>query len=267
MNWPQITSRQNQRLKDVAHLRERRQRKAHGRTVIDGARELLRALEAGVPIIEAFVCPERVRKDEARRAVELLGQLCKSIWSITPELYDQLAYGGRDDGVVAVAEPKGRSLAEFSLPPQPLVAVLEGVEKPGNVGAVLRSADAAGVTGLIVADSGTDLYNPNTIRASLGTVFSVPTFAASSAQALEWLVAHGLAIFAARLGAAKRYTEVDLTRPAAIVLGSEAEGLSQAWNRDEVVGVEIPMLGSADSLNVSVAAAVLFYEAVRQRGG
>jgi TrmH family RNA methyltransferase len=233
--------------------------------VIDGGREIMRALEAGVPIVEAFVCPESVRKDETRRAIELLAQSCRSIWSISIELYEPLAYGGRHDGVLAVAEPRQRSLSEFAAPHAALISVLEGVEKPGNVGAVLRSADAAGVSAMIVADAGTDLYNPNTIRASLGTVFSVPAFAASPEETLSWLRAAGLTIYAARLGAGRCYTEVDFRVPAAIVLGSEAAGLSSVWNDSAVVGIEIPMRGNADSLNVSAAAAVLFYEALRQR--
>jgi TrmH family RNA methyltransferase len=147
----------------------------------------------------------------------------------------------------------------------PLVAVLEGVEKPGNVGAVLRSADGAGVSALIVADAQTDLYNPNAIRASLGTIFSVPVAAAAAADTLTWLRHRGLAIFAARVDGAVPHTEADFRGPAAIVLGSEAKGLSATWTGPDVTAVRLPMAGVADSLNVSAAAAVLFYEALRQR--
>ncbi len=155
--------------------------------------------------------------------------------------------------------------------------MLEGVEKPGNVGAVLRSADAAGVSALIVADGGTDLYNSNAIRASLGTIFTVPVCSASSTETLAWLKAHNLTIYAAWVDAEIEYTDADFTRPCAIVLGSEAEGLSDLWrpNRSNGTGgggsagsitaIKLPMLGVADSLNVSTAAAVLFYEALRQR--
>ncbi|HEX4132179.1 MAG TPA: RNA methyltransferase [Pirellulales bacterium] len=265
MTWPMLSSVHNPRVKEAVRLRDRRHRAASGRTVIDGARELLRALEAKTPLVEAFVCHKLVRRDDTRRAIELLAASCPNIWSVTAAVYERLAYGGRDDGMVAIAEPHRAELIAIQLSSLPLVAVLEGVEKPGNVGAVLRSADAAGLSALIVADGGTDLYNPNTIRASLGTVFTVPTFAATSAEAFDWLRAQGLTIYAARPGAGRVYSDVDLTGPSALVLGSEAEGLSSQWQHEAVVAVEIPMLGAADSLNVSAAATVLFYEALRQR--
>jgi len=176
-----------------------------------------------------------------------------------------LAFGGRSEGVVAVALTPRHTLDELKLPDVPLVCVLEGVEKPGNVGAVLRSADGAGLDAVVVADPRTDLYNPNTIRASLGTVFTMPLVAAGTLETLDWLRRHNLAVIAARVDGAVPYTEVDFRGPAAIVLGSEAEGLSSAWSGDEITAVRLPMLGAADSLNVSATAAILFYEARRQR--
>jgi TrmH family RNA methyltransferase len=152
------------------------------------------------------------------------------------------------------------------LPDCPLVGVLEGAEKPGNVGAVLRSADGAGLSALIVADGGTDLFNPNAIRASLGTIFTVPVATATTAETIDWLTGHGLAVYAARVDGSVPYTVADFRRPAAIVLGSEAEGLTAAWAGDWLTAVRLPMQGAADSLNVSATAAVLFYEALRQRG-
>ena len=169
------------------------------------------------------------------------------------------------EDTVAVALAPERTLERHALPEGALVGVLAGVEKPGNVGAVFRSADAAGLDALIVADAGTDLWNPNCIRASLGTVFAVPAATASSEATLAWLAAQGLQIVAARVDAMVPYTEVDFRRPTAIVLGSEAHGLSAAWNSPAVIGVRLPMRGLADSLNVSATAAVLFYEALRQR--
>jgi TrmH family RNA methyltransferase len=146
-----------------------------------------------------------------------------------------------------------------------LVAVLEGVEKPGNLGAVLRSADAAGVSAVIVADGRTDLYNPNAIRASLGTIFTMPLCEAAGGDVLAWLRERRFSILAARVNGAVPYTAVDYRGPTAIVLGSEAAGLSSIWTGDDIQAVRLPMLGAADSLNVSTAAAVLFYEALRQR--
>lgn len=261
----EITSLHNPRVKRGVRLREGRQRQKEGRFLIDGARELLRAMDAGIELEEVFVCPSLCRSETSRTAWERLEEAQARLTYVTPALLEKLAFGGRNEGLVAVAIPPRRTLDDLVLPTQPLVAVLEGVEKPGNVGAVLRSADAAGVSALIVTDGGTDLYNPNAIRASLGTIFTVPACAASSAQTLSWLARHGLRIYAARVDAQQLYTEADWRGPAAIVLGSEAQGLSSAWSAAEVIPVRLPMRGAADSLNVSAAAAVLFYEALRQR--
>jgi TrmH family RNA methyltransferase len=185
---------------------------------------------------------------------------------VTPDVFSKLAFGDRHDGLVVVAETPHRGLDELQLPTHPLVAVLEGIEKPGNLGAILRSADAAGIHAVIVADPRTDLYNPNTIRASLGTVFRENVCEATSAETIGWLRTHGLPIIAARPDAETLYDDVDFRNGAAIVLGSEAKGLSDAWRGANITAVRLPMLGIADSLNVSTTAAVLFYEALRQRG-
>ncbi|HXR27252.1 MAG TPA: TrmH family RNA methyltransferase, partial [Candidatus Baltobacteraceae bacterium] len=169
------------------------------------------------------------------------------------------------DGIVAVARPPHRALADLALPPEPLVAVLEGVQKPGNVGAILRTADAAGLDAVVLADPATDLYNPNTIRASLGCIFSVPVAAAGTDEVLAWLRDLGLSVVVARVGAPRRYSDVDYRPGTAIVLGSEASGLTDRWSGPSVDAVRLPMAGLADSLSVSAAAAVLFYEARRQR--
>lgn len=261
-----ITSRQNERVKEAAKLRLRRQRERQGRFVIDGGRELLRALDAGIEVIEAFVC-ETLGDDDARLAAERIAQSGAVLATVTPEVFDKLCFGQRAGGVVAVARTPRRMLAELKLPAAPLVAVLEGVEKPGNVGAVLRSADGAGLDAVIVADPRTDLFNPNTIRASLGTVFGAGVCAATSDEARAWLLALGVPMFTARVEAAKLYSEVDYRSGAAIVLGSEADGLSERWTGGEVTAIGLPMRGIADSLNVSATAAVVFYEAQRQRGG
>jgi TrmH family RNA methyltransferase len=188
------------------------------------------------------------------------------IFDVSSELFSKLAFGEREDGIVAVAETPRRALSDLQLPANPLVAVLEALEKPGNVGAILRSADAAGLDAVIIADGRTDLYNPNTIRASLGTVFRQNVCEASSAATIQWLGERGVSILAARPDAKTLYTEADLRGPTAIVLGSEAVGLSGAWDAATATAVRLPMHGLADSLNVSTTAAVLFYEALRQRG-
>jgi TrmH family RNA methyltransferase len=260
-----ITSRQNSRIKDAAKLRQRRQRERQGRIVIDGGREILRAIDAGVRLIEAFVCEPLLADDNAGHAAARVADAGAAVATVTEEVFDKLCFGERTTGVVAVAETPRRSLDGLTLPAAPLVAVLEGLEKPGNVGAVLRSADGAGMDAVIVADARSDLFNPNTIRASLGTVFDAHVVTASGEETLAWLRGLGVPIFAARPDAAALYTEADYRRGAAIVLGSEAEGLSEKWRGADVAAIALPMRGVADSLNVSATAAVLFYEAQRQR--
>lgn len=260
-----ITSLQNPRVKDAVRLRDRRHREKQGQILIDGARELARAVTAGVRVLEVFVCEPLCSGDESQRLVASLPGCGAEILPVTEPVFEKLAFGHRTEGVLGVAEMPRPTLAELRLPQRPLVAVLEGVEKPGNVGAVLRSADAAGLAAVIVADPRTDLYNPNAIRSSLGTIFTTAVCPATTAETLDWLRQHRLAIYAARADASRAYTEADYRGPTAVVLGSEAEGLSAAWNDANVRPIRLPMLGVADSLNVSAAAAVLFYEALRQR--
>jgi TrmH family RNA methyltransferase len=261
-----ITSRQNARIKDAAKLRQRRQREKQGRVVIDGGREILRAIDAGVRLVEAFVCESLLADDDSRKATARLAGTGAAVATVTEEVFEKLCFGERTSGVLAVAETPRRSLDSLALPAAPLVAVLEALEKPGNVGAVLRSADGAGVDAVVVADPKSDLFNPNTIRASLGTVFGAGVVTASSDQTLAWLRGLSVPIYAARPDAERLYTEVDYCRGAAIVMGSEAEGLSEKWSGAGITPIALPMRGAADSLNVSATAAVLFYEAQRQRG-
>ena len=260
-----ITSTQNQRVKDAARLRNRRQREKQGRLLIDGARELGRAIDGGLELVEVFVCRPLCQSDDARAVVARLEATGAVIQSVTPDVFAKLAFGDRAEGVLGVARTPQNSLADLRLGPRPLVAIVEAIEKPGNLGAVLRSADAAGVSAVIAAGHGTDFYNPNVIRASLGTVFTLPARAARSNETLEWLRQQGLAVFTARVDATRLYTEVAYTGPTAIVLGSETDGLSNAWGAADVTAIRLPMHGAADSLNIAAAAAVLFYEALRQR--
>ena len=198
--------------------------------------------------------------------VRRLGEAGAAVYELGRQAFEKLAYGDRVDGLVAVAETPLRRLADLVLPAEPLIGVIEGVEKPGNLGAILRTADGAGLDAVIVADTATDLFNPNIIRASVGTVFAVPVCVASSGEVLAWLRERGIAIIAARVDASVDYTKADYSGAVAIALGSEARGLSDAWGELARASVRVPMLGVADSLNVSATAAVLFYEALRQRG-
>lgn len=266
MTAPQrITSRQNPRVKEAVRLRTGRGRQRQGRILIDGAREVSRAAATGIRFVEAFVCEELCKSAECRNAIEAIKSAGAEILNVSPAVYAKLAFGDRDDGVIAVAQTPQRKLDDLQLPPQPLIAVLEGIEKPGNIGAILRSADAAGVDAVIVTDARTDPYNPNTIRASLGTVFRENIVESTAVEARQWLRTRNLPIIAARPDAEILYTDIDLRGGGAIVLGNEAEGLSDAWGGANVTAVRLPMHGLADSLNVSTSAAVLFYEARRQR--
>jgi TrmH family RNA methyltransferase len=302
----EITSPHNPRVKAAMRLRDRRHREKQGRILIDGVRELTRAIAAGVRMIEVFVCEPLLAADESQQTLTILRDCGGEILTIAEQVFAKVAFGQRADGVLGVAEIRVPTLADVDArlgwsggaPSRrtqshcvktgrseiasheqsgrsetasydngncALVAILESVEKPGNLGAVLRSADGAGLDALIAADLRTDLYNPNAIRASLGTIFTLPVAVADSRETLDWLRGRGLAIVAARVDGSVPYTEVDYRRPTAIVFGSEAEGLSEAWRAPDVTAVRLPMLGAADSLNVSAAAAVLFYEARRQR--
>jgi TrmH family RNA methyltransferase len=251
----------------AARLRDRRQREKQGRFVIDGARELLRAIEGGVTLEEVFVCEPLCHSEESRLVLSQLRIAAIDLVSVTPAVFEKLAFGERAEGLLAVARKRQNALHELNVGTDALVAVLEAIEKPGNIGAVLRSADGAGVSAVIVADGITDLYNPNAIRASLGTVFTLPVCEATSRATLDWLRSRKMRIFAAWVDAPQSYTEVDYRGAAAIVLGSEAGGLSEVWSAEDITRISLPMRGVADSLNVSAAAAVLFYEALRQRTG
>jgi TrmH family RNA methyltransferase len=219
--------------------------------------------------VEAWVEKDRSIAAESGSSalLERLKEAGCAVIEADARLIERLAYGERSTGLVLVAETPRRTLSDLRLHSEPLVGVVEAVEKPGNLGAILRSADGAGVSALLVNDPATDIFHPNVIRASLGTVFSVPLAVASTAETVAWLEARGICIVTARVEAATDYTDVDLTKSVAIVLGSEAEGLGDAWSGPEVAAVRVPMLGVADSLNVSATAAILFYEALRQRRG
>jgi len=261
-----ITSLHNPRVKLAVRLRDHRRRQEEQRILIDGVREISRSVAAGVALQEVFVCQELCRGEEAARLLENLAGSGAEIFKVSESVFSRLAFGQRAEGIVAVAAVPPHRLEDLALAENPLVAVLEGVEKPGNIGAVLRSADGAGVSALVLASPRTDLFNPNAIRASLGTIFARPVAAAPAEDVLAWLRERRLQIIAARVEGSSLYTEIDYCLPTAVVFGSEAAGLSPLWSDADVRAVRLPMLGAADSLNVSVAAAVLFYEALRQRG-
>lgn len=297
-----ITSLQNPRLKRLLALRDRRERDELGLTLIEEARVVRRALAAGYPFAEVWSCPERLAARDPDLLPELQAALAArdaagssvrdgvrggtsggapkgsarggvapgapspvAFFEITPRLLEKAAYHERSDGVIVVAPQVRRTLADLRLPQKPLLLVLEAVEKPGNLGAILRTADAAGVDAVLVCEAGTDLFNPNVLRASVGAFFTVPTVEADGAAVRAWLRERGIAAVATTPAADRLHTELDLTGPTALVLGAEDKGLSDEWLREADARVRLPMLGAVDSLNVGVTAAIVAYEAVRQR--
>ena len=261
--FPAITSPRNEKIKAAVKLRRRKHRGRQGRTLIDGARELIRAVSAGVNVEEIYFCTSLCGTTESRRLLAQLDEFEMAIYEVSEIVFEKLAYGERAEGFIGVAIPPEIELDDLVMPENPLVAIVEGIEKPGNLGAIVRSADGAGISAVILADQKTDLFNPNAIRASLGTVFTMPVCAAPTREVYNWLKIHGFQIVATAVDAVDCYTTLDYKPPTALVLGAESTGVSSVWR--EVRHVSIPMMGVADSLNVSTSAAVLFYEIQRQR--
>ena len=264
-----ITSLQNPRIKEVARLEKRSERGERRLTLVEGAREVSRALAAGIVPVKAYVCPELVGPalHAAVAQLEHLDHVRRTrLCTVTPAVFARLAVREESGGVLLVTPYLDVSLAHLPQRPPQFFTVVEAAEKPGNVGAILRTADAAGVHG-VIACGGVDLHNPNVVRASLGTLFTVPVAEATTAETLAWLRSQGVQIVAATPEATLRYTDADFTTPTAIVMGSEAQGLSAAWLDTADVRVRIPMHGEADSLNLSASTAILLYEVVRQRAG
>jgi TrmH family RNA methyltransferase len=259
-----IASPSNERIKAAVRLRDREERDRTGLTIVDGVREIARACDAGARIESAFVS-DPLLSPAGRELVDRLRGSGVTTITTSETAFRKVAFGDRGEGIVVVVRQPPHGLADLALPADPLVVVLESVEKPGNLGAALRSADGAGADALIVADPITDLFNPNAIRASIGTAFSVPVAAGASEEVKAFLAEQTIRVVAARPDATTDYTDVDLTGSVAILLGSEASGLSDAWSGQGVVRVRVPMAGIADSLNVSITSAVLLYEARRQR--
>lgn len=262
-----ITSLQNPRIKQLVRLRDRRPRDEAGVFLVEGYREIRRALERATPLREVYFAPdwflgenEPALLQEARTAGAELIELSK-------EAFAKVAYRERPDGLLAVAPQWRRRLAELhpAAGRPPFLLVVEAIEKPGNLGTILRSADAAGCDGVIVCDPVTDLFNPNVVRASTGVLFSMPCVVAGSAEVLPWLRQAGIRAVATTPSAATRYTEADLRGPLAVIMGSEQYGLSDFWLKNCDATVRIPMAGQADSLNVAMAALITLFEAVRQR--
>ena len=237
-------------------------RRSEGLFVVEGRRELEHCLEAGYSVRTLFVCPEIFSPAED---TPLLNSLTGNLFQVTPEVYSKVAYREGTEGIMAEVYSKPKDLGNLDLPDNPIIIVLESVEKPGNLGAVLRSADAAAASAVIICDPLTDLYNPNLIRASVGAVFTVPVAVASTKETIGFLKNKGIKILTAQLQDSSLYYSEQMSGPTAIVMGTESTGLSQEWRAAADAHIRIPMLGRLDSLNVSVSAAILLFEALRQR--
>ena len=247
-----ITSVQNARIKHVVALQQKSSlRREEGLFVVEGQREIEHCIACGYEIVEMFVL-EGIAVDDEHIVV-------------TPQVYEKMAYRESTEGIIAVARCKQHRLKDLKLKENPLMVVLERVEKPGNLGAILRTAEAAGVDAVMVCDPLTDLYNPNLIRASIGGVFSVPVAVCTSKDCIAFLKEHHVRILTAQLQDSYDYYDYDMHGATAIVMGTESTGLTEQWREAADAHIRIPMLGRLDSLNVSVSAAILMYEAVRQR--
>ena len=256
-----ISSLQNQKVKQLVLLQQKSsERRRTGLFVVEGVREMGHCMRAGYEIDSIYYCASLFPD------LDLLQDI-KNVYEVTQQVYEKIAYRGSTEGLLAVVKSKNHSLEGLNLPENPLIIILESVEKPGNLGAVLRSADAAGADAVIVCDPLTDLYNPNLIRASIGALFTVPTVAVSNAECITFLKERGIKILTAQLQDSEFYYDMDMTCGTAIVMGTEATGLTDEWRRAADAHIRIPMCGQLDSLNVSVSAAVLLFEAVRQRMG
>lgn len=255
-----ITSFQNILIKQTQDLREARNRREQGMTIIDGTREIKRALEAGIVLEKIFYVQgqqEVLLKKLSTHKIEFI--------EVSDKVMEKLAYGERHEGVIAVAKTPHLTLKDLKLSKEPLVVVLESLEKPGNLGAILRTCDGVGVEAVLVCDPKTDMYNPNVIRSSTGVIFSLPVVCATSEEIFSFLKSKKIKICASQPTAAKLYTQANFKGAWALALGSEDQGLSDFWLLASEVTVKIPMKGLADSLNVSISAAIILYEALRQR--
>jgi TrmH family RNA methyltransferase len=230
--------------------------------MIEGKKEIGLALEAGYKIGNIFFCDEIIREEEVTK----LFSDDKLLIPVSKDVFDKLAMRENSGGMIAVAEHKLHTLDQLVLSKNPLILVLESVEKPGNLGAILRTADASGVDAVIICDPQTDFYNPNVIRSSIGCIFTKQVAAATSEETIDWLKKNKIAIYCTYLKASQGYHLTDYTKPSAIVMGTEATGLSEIWVQHSDANIIIPMQGKIDSMNVSTAAAVVVFEAKRQRG-
>ncbi|OGX05966.1 MAG: hypothetical protein A2Z88_02740 [Omnitrophica WOR_2 bacterium GWA2_47_8] len=263
-----ITSLTNPFIKELVKLRDRKTRKESNFTLVEGFKETGLALESKAKFEQIFLCPELFGEDKKGRKAKVLEEITKRklpTIETTKEVFQKISYGERQEGILGLVEPYLYRFADLKLKKDPLFVVAECVEKPGNLGAILRTSEAANADALIVVEAVTDIFNPNVIRASLGTVFTIPVVSCSNQEAFDFLKKQKVSVCIAEPNFPTIYYDADLKQPVALVVGGEKEGLSQFWRSHADVQVKVPMFGKAGSLNLSVTAGVLIYEAVRQR--
>ena len=255
-----LSSAGNPRIKELLLLKEKsRERRDKSLFVIEGIRELLAAYKAGYEIESIFFVPGSAGEEIVEKIT------AKHLYSITEALYAKVAYREGSEGIIAIAKFKEKALNSINLSENPLVIILESVEKPGNLGAVIRTADGVNADAVIICDPLTDIYNPNIIRSSLGGIFTRNVCACTSQETYEWLIENKVRIFTTELQASKWYYDTDMSGACAIVMGAESTGLKPFWREHADERIKIPMNGDIDSLNVSASTAVICYEALRQR--
>ena len=260
-----ISSLQNPLIKNVLLLAEKpRFRKEQKRFVIEGLREIRLALTGGFRMTDLFYCPGIISESDLQ-SLNFQSENNDALIEISIDVFNRMAYRKDSGGVIALAEPRRLGFSDIPLKKQPLLLVLETVEKPGNLGALLRTADAANLDAVIICDPQTDIYNPNAIRSSIGCIFTMPLVTTSSEEAIQWMRSSGIKMFGTALTATHHYHETNFSQPAAIIMGSEAFGLSKIWMDGSDDLIKIPMMGKIDSMNVSASAAIVIYEALRQR--
>lgn len=260
-----IISLQNPRIKKAIKLRQRREREKSQMFLIEGFRELLRAVESRARLNTLFYSPAHFLGVNENVLIEQVLALDVNCFEVSKEVFTKLSYRDRPDGLLAVAYQKHYLLGDVKMGKDPLILIAEAIEKPGNLGSILRSCDAAGVDALFLCNRCTDIHNPNVVRSSVGTLFTVPIIETTSEDALQWLRENNIPVFSSSPIAKDLYTEVRQIGPIALAVGTEQLGLSKVWLDAASMLIKIPMLGYADSLNVAAAATLLLYEVVRQR--
>jgi len=261
----ELTSLKNPKVKYVYKLRNRRFREKEQKTLLEGYRELTRSSEYGMKVLEVYYCPSMFLGENEFPLLESLREQGIKTYEVTEPILEKIAYRERPEGLIAIAQIQSHTLEDIPVVENGLYLIAESIEKPGNLGSILRSADASGVNGIILCDKCTDIYNPNVIRASTGALFSVPLAECTAQEAFDWVRENNIKVLAATPHTDNIHTDADMTQSVAIAVGTEQSGLTDFWMNEADIKVKIPMLGKIDSLNVATATTIMLYEAARQR--